>query len=217
MAEAKKKTTAKNSKKTDTANKTNKRKSTGKKGASKTSAGRAKKGTQEHDVTLPKRRERASSEGYSPASEAGILILLAVCVLLFLSNFGVIGAVGNAAASFLFGLFGSAAYIFPFALFFSVVMLVANFANRESVVKTVMIWLSFLIIGMFFAMAWSGDFETRRSSFAGDPFFRYGMEQKKGGGLIPGHFYAFMSDALGSFGTIILMITVLIICIGMLT
>ncbi len=218
MAEAKK-TATRSSKasKPSTKKKTTAKSTANKSGKSTTSKKTKGKGTREEEISLPRRRPGEAGEGYSPASEAGILILLALCVLLFLANFGIIGKAGTAVASFLFGLFGSAAYIFPFALFFTVVMLVANHANNEAVAKAVMIWLTYLIIAMFFAMAWSGDFETRKSSFEGDAYFRYGMEQRRGGGLIPGHIYAFLSEALGQFGTVIIMITLLIICIGVLT
>ncbi|MBR1522935.1 MAG: DNA translocase FtsK [Lachnospiraceae bacterium] len=213
MAETnKKKTTKSNSKKTNTSAKNKKTNSSTAKKSGKKASSRSK------DISLPERRPRTGgNDGYSPAAEAGILILLAVCVLLFLANFGIIGAVGNAVAAFLFGLFGSTAYIFPFALFFTVVLLVANHMSSESVIKAVMIWLAYLIVAMFFEMAWSGDFETRKQSFGGDAYYRYGVEYRRGGGLIPGHIYAFMSEALGQFGTVIIMITVLIICIGVLT
>lgn len=217
MAEAKK-----NSKSNTSVGKKNTGKGASKKSTTakkNTGAKRTKKEqTKDKDISLPERRPLANrEESYSPASEAGILILLALCVLLFLSNFGIIGAAGNAAAAFLFGIFGSAAYIFPFALFFTVVMLVANHANSESVIKSMMIWVAYLNIAMFLAMAWSGDFETRRLSLNGDAYYRYGVEYRRGGGFIPGHIYAFMAKALGQFGAVIIMITVLIICIGVLT
>ena len=221
MAETKKKRTTKSkSKNTGTsAKKTTSGSGSAKKSKRSTAAKKTQgKAAKQKDISLPQRRpSRRSNDGYSPAAEAGILILFAVCVLLFLANFGIIGAVGNAVAALLFGIFGSTAYIFPFALFFTVVLLVANHSNSESVIKAVMIWLSFLIAAMFFAMAWCGDFETRKQSFGGDPYYRYGLEYRRGGGLIPGHIYSFMSEALGQFGTIIIMITVLIICIGVLT
>ena len=225
MAEAKKKTKTTSGKNVSKGNKssgnsTSAKKKTAASGTKKSGGSKSasKKKTVEKDVSIPEiSRRKRDDDGYSPAAEAGILILLAVCVLLFLSNFGIIGAAGNAVAAFLFGVFGSAAYVFPFALFFTVVMLVANHANSESVAKAVMIWVVFLIIAMIFAMAWSGDFETRKVSYEGDAYYRYGVEYRRGGGLIPGHIYAFMSDALGQFGTVIIMLTVLIICVGVLT
>jgi len=42
--------------------------------------------------------------------------IIAVGALLFISNFGIGGVVGNAVSSFLFGIFGVVAYIFPIIL-----------------------------------------------------------------------------------------------------
>jgi len=39
--------------------------------------------------------------------------LQAISILLFISNFGIGGAIGNAVSSFFFGVFGLIAYIFP--------------------------------------------------------------------------------------------------------
>ena len=42
--------------------------------------------------------------------------IIGVSALLFISNFGIGGVVGNAVSSFLFGVFGMVAYIFPVLL-----------------------------------------------------------------------------------------------------
>ena len=42
--------------------------------------------------------------------------VIAVGALLFISNFGIGGVVGNAVSSFLFGVFGIIAYVFPVIL-----------------------------------------------------------------------------------------------------
>ena len=42
--------------------------------------------------------------------------IIAVAALLFISNFGIGGVVGNAVSTFLFGVFGLVAYIFPIIL-----------------------------------------------------------------------------------------------------
>ena len=55
-----------------------------------------------------------------------LLFLIAFAVLLFLSLFGLIGAVGRVLASFEFGLFGRLAYVFPFIFFFQLRYLVQN-------------------------------------------------------------------------------------------
>ncbi len=51
------------------------------------------------------------------AGEITILVILTVCILLVLSNFGIGGIAGEAVSSVLFGLFGYMAYVLPFLVF----------------------------------------------------------------------------------------------------
>lgn len=54
---------------------------------------------------------------------------MAVSVLLFISNLGIGGIVGNAVSTFFFGLFGVIAYLFPFVLFFGMAFWISNVSN----------------------------------------------------------------------------------------
>ena len=60
-------------------------------------------------------RPKKEQQNQEIRGEIIILIALAICILLVLSNFGMGGIVGEAVSSVLFGLFGTMAYIFPFA------------------------------------------------------------------------------------------------------
>ena len=64
-----------------------------------------------------KKNTRKKAQGIAFESEILLWILLAVSILLFVSNFGIGGKVGNAASTFIFGLFGLMAYVFPILLF----------------------------------------------------------------------------------------------------
>ena len=68
-------------------------------------------------------------------SEIVILISLAVCVLLILSNFGIGGIVGGAVSSVLFGIFGFLAYIMPILLFCGIWFLISNRGNGHAYLK----------------------------------------------------------------------------------
>lgn len=48
--------------------------------------------------------------------EVILWVILAISILLFISNFGIGGAIGNLVSSFFFGVFGLIAYIFPIVL-----------------------------------------------------------------------------------------------------
>ena len=61
--------------------------------------------------------------------EIGLVALLLVCVFLFVSNFGVGGAVGKFLSGVLFGLFGLFAYLLPVLV---LLMVLFSLANREN-------------------------------------------------------------------------------------
>ena len=77
----------------------------GKKSGSSNSAGKAN--------TKRKTSKKQNAEIESFTNEVLMLIILALAVILMVSNFGVGGFVGDAISSFFFGLFGLTAYIFP--------------------------------------------------------------------------------------------------------
>ena len=56
-------------------------------------------------------------------------IIIATALLLFISNFGFGGVVGNAVSSFIFGLFGLVAYVFPIILVVATVFATSNRGN----------------------------------------------------------------------------------------
>ena len=64
-----------------------------------------------------KRRPNKAKENTALKEEIWILLSLAVCILMVISNFGIGGMVGEAASSVMFGLFGYMAYVLPFLLF----------------------------------------------------------------------------------------------------
>ena len=64
------------------------------------------------------KKERMAQIERQQAFKKGIFlwIVVAVSILLFISNFGIGGHLGNAVSGFLFGVFGMVAYIFPLVL-----------------------------------------------------------------------------------------------------
>lgn len=59
------------------------------------------------------RQKKQNTAQESFTEEIVLWIILAVSILLFISNFGIGGAVGNAVSGFFFGVFGLLAYLFP--------------------------------------------------------------------------------------------------------
>ena len=59
-----------------------------------------------------------------------VVITIALALLLFLSNFNLIGAFGEAFNEIAFGIFGVTAYVIPFVLVFCVFIYLANKGNE---------------------------------------------------------------------------------------
>ena len=96
-----------------------------------------------------KASKRAKPQKLAFESEVMLWILLAVSVLLFVSNFGIGGKVGSFASALIFGLFGLMAYIFPIVLFIGACFLISNKRNHLAVFKFVAGILLFLSFCMF--------------------------------------------------------------------
>ena len=82
-----------------------------------------------------KKRKRKTAQKQQPASnrfqtEILTLVVLAACIILMISAFGMGGIVGNAISSITFGIMGMCAYLFPVVLFGGVSFLLVNSSRR---------------------------------------------------------------------------------------
>ena len=138
--------------------------------------------------------------------------IIAVAALLFISNFGIGGVVGNAVSTFLFGVFGVVAYIFPIILIVGSFFAVSNKGNIFAIVKLVAGILFAMFLCMFVALVTSGTtIMTPIESYT------YSAEHKFGGGIIGGFLAYYISQAFGVAGTYIIDIIALIVCMVLLT
>ncbi len=138
--------------------------------------------------------------------------IIAVGALLFISNFGIGGVVGNAVSSFLFGIFGVIAYIFPIILIVGSFFAVSNQGNLFAIIKIVAGCLLAAFLCMFVTLVTSGD--TVISPLES---FQYSMENKFGGGIIGGCLAYFIAQAFGIAGAYIINVISLIICVVCIT
>ena len=77
-----------------------------------------------------KTQKKKSKEKSPLYQDIIILLVLAVSILLFISNFGVGGFVGDIVSSFFFGIFGLMAYLFPVILFIGTAFYISNKENK---------------------------------------------------------------------------------------
>ncbi len=138
--------------------------------------------------------------------------IIAIAALLFISNFGLGGIVGNAVSGFLFGIFGIVAYVFPILLIVGTFFGISNKENMFAMVKLGAVIALTLFICMGMTLITSGDtIMTPVESYI------YCAENKFGGGFIGGVLAYYISQAFGVAGTYIINIISLIVCIVLIT
>ena len=145
--------------------------------------------------------------------EIYLLILLAACILLFLSNFGLGGAVGKAVSSLFFGLFGSPAFVFPVLLFFVCAILITNRASAQALRKGIGLAGLYAFTCAFFHLLMIGyDKEMRIIDCFTDSAYDH-----LGGGILGGALVKLFGLAFGEVGAVVLVVIGLIIFAIILT
>lgn len=148
-------------------------------------------------------------------SEVILWILLAVSILLFISNFGIGGKIGNAASSLIFGIFGFLAYIFPVVLFIGACFIISNKSNHFAIFKFVACILLFCALCMFGQLLIE-ESGTKASEIIKNAYI-YGSTFKKGGGALGGIFVWLCAPNFGTFGSFVISIVLMIISIVLIT
>ncbi len=179
-----------------------KRSATGKKTLSgrKTNSG--------HKRNTKKQQEREAEF----TREVILWIVVAVSLLLFISNFGFGGTIGGTVSRFFFGLFGIISYIFPIVLLVGTFFAVSNQGNRVAAVKLVAVILFVAFLCMFFELISDGT-DAKSAMDA----YRYSFDAKSGGGLIGGVLSHMLCSGFGVIGAYVIDVIVLIISLVLIT
>ena len=145
-------------------------------------------------------------------NEVILWIVLAFSIILFISNFGIAGKLGNLISSLFFGLFGLVAYIFPVLLFAGIAFMISNRNNAVAVVKIIAA-VVFVIFICFFLELIGGD------AAAENPLdsFRWAATRKMGGGFLGGFLVWLIKPNLGVVSAFVIDFVVLIICLILIT
>ena len=148
-------------------------------------------------------------------NEIILIGLLAVAVVLFLCNFGVIGVAGDQISHVMFGIFGLLAYIVPIAFFVMIAFGMVNSGNSIATRKLIAGIILFLLIGSVF------DLFTGRPSLAESyqirEIYTGCSENKNGGGVIAGTLAYLMYHFLGLVGSVLAILVGAVICIVVIT
>ncbi|MDD6811673.1 MAG: DNA translocase FtsK [Lachnospiraceae bacterium] len=148
-------------------------------------------------------------------NEILLIVFLALAVILFLCNFGIVGKVGNAVSSFMFGIFGLLAYVAPVIIFLAIAFGMSNVGNNIATRKLVAGGVLFFIIGMIFELISVSYSETDTYQFL--EIYKRCSENRNGGGIIAGSVAFACYKLLGMVGTVLALVVIGIICAVIVT
>lgn len=144
-------------------------------------------------------------------SEIVLLLILAACIVMLISNFGFGGFIGEKVSELIFGLFGLVAYVFPVCLFVGAAFFVSNQENRAAFVKVVAGVIFVVFLCLFLELVAGGNtYSVIRS-------FTYSVETKNGGGAVGGLVASLLCPAIGVAGAYVADMAALIISLVILT
>lgn len=156
--------------------------------------------------------KRNQKEHENFTREVVLWLILAASILLFISNFGIGGKVGNTVSGFFFGVFGLIAYIFPIVLLIGTFFAVSNKGNRIAMVKILAAALAILFMCLFIELILRG-----KDVMSGAKAYHYCFEHKLGGGFFGGLMAQLFVPNFGVVGTYVIDAVVLIICLVLIT
>ncbi|MFI3177063.1 MAG: DNA translocase FtsK [Eubacteriales bacterium] len=153
--------------------------------------------------------------------EIFLVCVFVVAILLFLSNFGIIGTVGNYISAFLFGCMGIIAYIFPVVLVVAGAFYLSNRENKKVIITIIIAFVLLGVVGMMASLI-AQPMNTLTSSGApiGEQiklFYTESSQQRNGGGVIYSILAYGMVQAMGVVGTVLILLLMIAICTIILT
>ena len=133
-------------------------------------------------ATTKKRNTKQKPQNNTEMSwqkEALLVGIIAIFVLLFISNFGFGGKVGNVVSSFFFGIVGIVAYVLPIVFIWLLLFIISNKENKIAWLKGLAAVLAIVFLTTLIEVALHSD---KPVTFA--QAFQNGYQEKEGGGII---------------------------------
>lgn len=181
-------------------------------GARTKSAGRSSNHHTTGQRMTKKERMEQMAKAEAFRTEVILWVIVAVSLLLFVSNLGFGGVVGQAVSGVLFGIFGLIAYVLPILILVASFFTASNRGNFHASIKLVagIVFVAFFCL--FLSLAGSPDKYY-------EPFkaYTYSAAERAGGGIIGGALACVMVKAFGVIGAYIIDFIVLIICLVLIT
>ena len=198
----------------------NKRKKT----ASRNNKGSTNKTKSSQRATRKKTASKKSSNKRQVVEDRGgfwnenkyelIFILISVVsIVLLLSNFHLVGPVGEGLNRILFGMIGVITWIFPIYVFFASIFLLANVGSRKIRNKVLAAAALLLAFGGIFELISYGDLRNT----AWNLLYTMSAENKNGGGFLGGALAKVLNVGLAQVGAYIILSAIIIILVIYLT
>lgn len=180
-----------------------------------------KRNTGRNNATSRNKRNLVEDEFNEELVNEIILIgVIAIAILLFLCNFGILGTIGNVVSNVMFGLFGIPAYIFPIVATYIIFFTVANSGNPKVIRRDLSLSVLILNIAMIFELIQNNlSYGYNQTDFKNgvDEIWSLAYEKHKGGGFFAGICANISVKYLGMVGTIFLILVISVICIVLIT
>jgi len=155
-----------------------------------------------------KKTAPAVNENSFMGTEVAIIVSFAVSVLLFLSNFGLCGAVGDFCRKVMLGIFGSMGYAAPVLLFLGTCFYMSNRGNYRAFLKMGAVAVVLLALCGLDQMMFGGGM---KEGWKLSQYYVQSGAGGDGGGLAGGALVMILSSALGSVGTYLVLIVALVL------
>ena len=192
--------------------KTSNRKTSNNRSGNRSSGNRASgRKTNDRRMTKKERMEQMAKEE-AFRTEVILWVIVAIALLLFVSNLGFGGIVGQAVSGVLFGVFGLIAYVLPILILVVSFFAVSNKGNFHASVKIAagVVFVAFFCL--FLSLAGSG-----REYYEPMKAYTYSATERAGGGIVGGALAYVMVKAFGVIGSYIIDFIVLIISLVLIT
>lgn len=180
-------------------------------GNKKSTSGKRKAQTRRKGST-GRKKKTAAQQQEDFTREVILWIIVAVSILLFISNFGIGGTIGNAVSRFFFGVMGLIAYVFPVLLLVGTFFAVSNRGNRVATVKLVAMILFDLFLCMLIELLTKGSAVDGAAAA-----YSYSFEHRTGGGFIGGLLAWIFCPNFGLAGSYVIDAIMLIISLVLIT
>ena len=180
-------------------------------GNKKSTSGKRKAQTSRKGST-GRKKKTAAQQQEDFTREVILWIIVAVSILLFISNFGIGGTIGNAVSRFFFGVMGLIAYVFPVLLLVGTFFAVSNSGNRVATVKLVAMILFDLFLCMLIELLTKGSAVDGAAAA-----YSYSFEHRTGGGFIGGLLAWIFCPNFGLAGSYVIDAIMLIISLVLIT